>query len=104
MNWLRNAHYLISNKVKHDYHLMVFDEMRGTKKFNKIRLSYRVYVRRSNIDGHNIRAVIEKFFLDGLVEGGYINNDSVNFVIGDDSSYFIDSENPRIEIDIKEVE
>lgn len=99
MNWYRNAHYLISNKVKSDYHDMIYLMLKG-KKFERIKLEYRVYVGRRNTDGHNIRAVIEKFFLDGLVEGGYIKDDSIDYVVGDSSSYFLDKENPRIEIDI----
>lgn len=99
MNWLRNAHYLVSNKVKKDYHEIVAKQLKSLT-FKKIRLEYRVYVSRRNTDGHNIRAVIEKFFLDGLVECGAIKDDSIDYVIGDTSEYFLDKENPRIEIDI----
>lgn len=99
MNWYRNAHYLVSNKVKSAYHCMVYKQLNGLT-FNKIKLEYRVYVGRRNTDGHNIRAVIEKFFLDGLVEGGHIKDDSIDYVVGDTSYYFLDKENPRIEITI----
>ena len=99
MNWYRNAHYLVSNKVKEHYHGLVSRAL-GKQYFNKIKLKYRVYVGRKNTDGHNIRSVIEKFFLDGLVEGGLIKDDSIDYVIGDSSYYFLDKENPRIEITI----
>lgn len=102
MNWYRNAHYLITNKVKSDYHKMVYKQLKNLT-FGKIRLKYHVYVSRKNTDGHNIRSVIEKFFLDGLVEGGIIKDDSIDYVIGDSSSYFLDKDNPRIEIFIEEV-
>lgn len=101
MNWYRNAHYLVSNKVKSHYHELVEEQIRS-EKFKKIKLEYRVYVGRRNTDGHNIRAVIEKFFLDGMVEGGHLPDDSIDYVIGDSSFYFIDKENPRIEINIIE--
>ncbi len=59
---------------------------------------------RTGTDGHNIRSVIEKFFLDGLVECGAIKDDSTpKFVVGDyGTSYYMDKDNPRIEITIEE--
>lgn len=102
MNWYRNAHFLVTSKVKNDYHDMVSKQLKNLT-FDKIRLKYHVYVGRRNTDGHNIRAVIEKFFLDGLVECGAIKDDSIDYVVGDTSEYFLDKENPRIEIFIEEV-
>lgn len=102
MNWYRNAHFLVTNKVKSDYHNMVAKQLKSLT-FKKIRLEYRVYVSRKNTDGHNIRSVIEKFFLDGLVECGAIKDDSIDYVVGDTSLYFLDKENPRIEILIEPV-
>lgn len=61
MNWYRNAHYLLSNKVKDHYHDLVKEAIQDTK-FEKVSLEYIVYVGRKNTDGHNIRSVIEKFF------------------------------------------
>lgn len=99
LNAYRNWHYLVSNKVKHDYHTMVAEQI-GKQKFNKIKLLYKVYAARNGTDGHNIRAVIEKFFMDGLVEAGAIEDDDISHVIGDTSEYYIDKMNPRIEITI----
>lgn len=102
MNWYRNCHYLVSNKVKDHYHKLVASQV-GTRKFNKIKLNYKVYVARNGTDGHNIRSVIEKFFLDGLVEMGAIKDDNTqDYVMGDTTSYYLDKENPRIEIEIIE--
>ena len=102
MNWFRNAHYLVSNKVKHHYHNLVINSL-PKQNFGKIKLDYKVFVGRRNTDGHNVRAVIEKFFLDGLVEGGYIEDDSIDYVVGDTSSYYLDKSNPRIEITIEDI-
>jgi len=99
LNWYRNAHFLANNKVKHHYHELVKDQI-GKNKFSKIRLHYKVYAARNGTDGHNIRAVIEKFFMDGLVDCGAIEDDDISHVLGDTSEYFIDKENPRIEIEI----
>lgn len=102
MNWYRNAHHNVTNKVKHYYHDLVHKLLAGHH-FNRVVISYNVYVSRKNTDGHNIRAVIEKFFLDGMVEGGHITDDSIDFIVGDSSTYNLDKENPRIEIVIQEV-
>jgi Holliday junction resolvase RusA-like endonuclease len=40
----------------------------------------------------------KKFILDGLVMGGIIKNDSRKFVIGFIDLFFIDKQNPRVEI------
>jgi len=101
MNWYRNSHYIESNIVKEAYHKMIKDLI-GDQKFSKIIVEYKVYLQRKGTDGQNIRAVIEKFFLDGLVKAGTIKDDSADYVIGDSSQYFYDKKNPRIEIEIKE--
>ena len=102
LNWYRNAHHMLTNLVKRHYHELTAIAM-GENKFNRIRVTYRVYAGRSGTDGHNIRAIIEKYFMDGLVNCGAIPDDSVEYVLGDASEYYIDRENPRIEIDIIEV-
>ncbi len=102
MNWYRNAHFLVTNKVKEHYHGIVKEKM-GDVKFRRILINYHVYVGRRNTDGHNVRSVIEKFFLDGLVEAGVVEDDSIDYVVGDTSAYSLDKENPRIEITINEI-
>lgn len=101
LNWYRNAHYLTSNRVKHHYHELVAEQLKDFK-FTKIKLLYKVYAARNGTDGHNIRAVIEKFFMDGLVEAGAIADDDISHVLGDTSEYYIDKDNPRIDIEIIE--
>lgn len=102
LNWYRNAHHMISNKVKHWYHNEVKKQING-EKFDKVRVHYNVYAQRNGTDGPNIRSVLEKFVLDGLVVNGVIKDDNIGILIGDSSDYFIDQENPRIEIIINEV-
>jgi hypothetical protein len=101
MNWYRNAHFQESNKVKEYYHKLVSEQV-GTQKFNKIFIEYKVYLKRKGTDGQNIRAVIEKFFLDGLVECGAIKDDTIEYVLGDSSTYLLDKSNPSVDIIIKE--
>lgn len=104
MNWYRNAHFILNNKVKHSYHEIIKKKVNNIK-FKRIILTYRVYIKRKGTDGHNIRSIIEKFLLDGLVESKAIKNDSTpDFVLEDKGTkYFIDKLNPRMEIDIEEV-
>ena len=39
---------------------------------------------------------MEKFILDGLVECGALEDDSIEFLIGDTSEYFIDKSDPDL--------
>ena len=92
LNWYRNAHHMLSNKVKAHYHELVKQQI-GDTKFNKVLIDYNVYAGRNGTDGHNIRAVMEKFICDGLVECGALKDDNIEFLKGDSSAYFIDKEN-----------
>jgi len=105
LNWLRNAHHFESNKVKQHYHGLVHNQLVALKAKpikNRIRISYTVYCK-SIHDGGNIRSVIEKFVLDGLVEFGLIRDDCVKYVVGDEADYIIVKDNFRCEIEIKEI-
>lgn len=94
---------MFSNEVKKAYHKLVWEQI-GERKWNKIRVKYTVHVLRMGTDGPNVRSVIEKFFLDGLVDCGAIPDDNFAYVIGDSSEYYQDKKNPRIEITIIPVE
>lgn len=101
LNWYRNAHHMLSNKVKAHYHELVAKQIGDTKLTHGIKLHYKVYAQRNGTDGHNIRAVMEKFICDGLVQCGALEDDSIEFLKGDSSEYFINKENPRIEVEIE---
>ncbi len=103
LNNYRNWHHSLSNVIKHHYHDLT-KEVIGDAKFGTVRIHYDVYAKRNGTDGGNIRSIIEKFFLDGLVEAGSIADDSIKYVKGESSDYFIDPLNPRIEITITEVD
>ena len=59
---------------------------------------YKIYVANKRTDGGNVRSIIEKFFLDALVENKILENDTIDFISKDSSEYFIDKNNPRAEI------
>jgi hypothetical protein len=98
LNWYRNAHFQILNKVKKEYLWIVKSQYQGKLNVQKVSITYNIYFKRRGTDGGNCRSVIEKFVLDALVESGVIANDTLNCVISDESFYFIDKENPRCEI------
>jgi len=97
LNWYRNAHYIESNEVKSHYHYLIAEQC-GKEKFDKITLHYIVYLKNRRTDGQNIRSIIEKFVLDGLVKAGVIKDDSVDYISYDSTEYHIDKNNPRVEI------
>ena len=101
MNWYRNAHYRVSNEVKHYYHELIVAELpRAKTLMGTVHINYSIYVKNSKTDGPNVRSVIEKFFLDALKIAGHIKDDNVTVVVSDTSAYYIDKDNPRAEIEI----
>ncbi len=99
LNWYRNAHYHINDKVKKHYHDLIKLQLDDIK-LDTITPEYKVYVWNKLTDWPNVRAVIEKYFLDALVENWVIKNDTCDYVIWDSSYYYIDKGYPRIEITI----
>jgi len=103
LNWYRNSHHFLNNEVKHYFHEQVAKQYNG-EKFNQIELFYKVYQKRANTDGHNIRSILEKFVLDAFVQCGMIENDTTPKNIKRTATeFFIDKDNPRIEIEITKV-
>jgi hypothetical protein len=106
MNWYRNAHFVAQNNIKHHYKRIIFEQLNkiAKEKFNKVKIGYTIYLKRKGTDGGNVRSVIEKFVLDALVEYGLLIDDTIDYVIGDQSNYYYDKENPRCEIEIFSVD
>lgn len=46
----------------------------------------------------------KKFIQDALVKSGVINNDGWEYVVGFEDSFAVDKDNPRIEVEIIEVD
>lgn len=67
-----------------------------------VELHFRWYEPNRKRDLDNI-AFSKKFILDALVSSGTIKTDSWRGVVGFTDEFFIDAENPRIEVDIEEV-
>ena len=68
----------------------------------KVRLAFRWYEANKRRDLDNI-CFAKKFLLDALVSNQIIFADSWKGVVGFTDEFFIDKQNPRIEVDIEEV-
>lgn len=66
-----------------------------------VTLSYRWYTVDLRKDCDNV-AYAQKYVQDGLVEAGVLPNDSRKYVSGFRHEFFVDKNNPRVEIDILE--
>ena len=107
LNWYRNSHYGIKDKVKKEYHEIVFEQLRGVKQpfENRIGVKYRLFYKRGDCDLMNVVSVLDKFLLDALVQVGMIKDDNVNKYISCHAEVGgKDSENPRLVCIIEEVE
>ena len=64
-----------------------------------VEIVYRWYSRDNRKDIDNV-AFAKKFINDGLVKAGVIQNDSRKFIKGFKDEFYIDKENPRVEVQI----
>ena len=98
MNNYRNWHYQTSNKIKHDVsnYLLQFE----FPKYDKVHINYTlVFKDKVKRDIMNFVAVVDKFFLDHLVNAGslvddnylYVRSYTINpVIIGDENKIIIE--------------
>lgn len=67
-------------------------------------IHYAFYCKDKRRDRMNIASACDKSFEDALQKCGYIKNDGWNDVLNATFEFFVDKDNPRIEITITEVE
>ena len=103
LNTYRNAHFIALNNAKKQYKEVIQGELDKLSAIRMIKPHYRYYLPRK-CDIGNVHAVLEQFFLDALVESGYLDDDDCKRVIGADYEFIeFDKDNPRCEIIIKEL-
>ena len=94
--------------MKQKYQHYISGEIRNTLKRLKIEkkvlLHYLYYEPTKRRDLDNIAATAHKFTQDALVKCGVLENDGWNNVCGFTDRFFVDKENPRIEVTIQEVD
>lgn len=96
------------NQVKADNdkvcRLAIQKYMRGVKIDKPIKVTYHIYAQDKRHDRGNLASATEKSFLDALQEMKVIKNDGFDDVL--DSTFIteLDRNNPRIVVEIEEVE
>ena len=85
--------------MKKAYKETVRTQIQGILKVTwPVKVQYRYYLQRK-ADVGNFHAIVEKFFLDSLVELGRLPADDVQYVIGANYTFAgYDPKNPRCEI------
>ncbi len=104
MNWYRNAHPFINNKVKQHYTDLVQKQIQfNTKRpLTKYRLEIDLYYHNLRCDGSNVFALIEKYVLDALQKLKWVEQDSVRYHKGTITNVIDrDNQDPRVEIRVK---
>lgn len=67
-------------------------------------IAYRFYEPNKKRDLDNISGYFHKVFQDALVKCGVLANDGWCYITGFSDEFYCDNKNPRIEIEIREVE
>ena len=107
LNWYRNAHYILSNKVKAKFKDVIAPQFTGLPVIqSKIHIKFVYYAARDNSpDLDNFTSVSKKFFQDAMVELGLIEDDNINYIVSTSEYYGgIDRKNPRVEAYITLIE
>lgn len=107
MNWYRNSNHHLSNEIKKHYHELVKEQLEAFEgcMLGKYKVKYKLFYKSKSQDMMNIVAVIDKFVQDGIVEFGLVKDDNVQYckrVVCEVAEQ--DKENPRIEIELEEIE
>lgn len=85
---------------KADTDYVMYECMRQLKAIKEpVYLIFRWYCKNKRKDKDNV-AFQKKFLIDGIVKAGIINNDGWDDIKGFSDDFYIDSKNPRIDIDI----
>jgi len=98
-------HWANYAKIKKNYDDIVcfYAQQQGIKFFEKVKLNITYYMSNKKMDPDNICAA-KKFILDGLVDAGVLKDDSWDIVKGFKENWEVDKDNPRIEVELEEVE
>lgn len=100
--------FFIMNKVKQLFHEQVKEQIDNLPILKTpIRCNYTVYKRDARaFDVNNVCAIADKFFMDALTEYKKLEDDNYKFYLGFGECNFggIDKENPRVEVEIVELD
>ena len=100
------SHYGAYSKMKKELTLSVAlqAKVQGLKAVEgRVRVTFYWYERDARRDVDNICSAGTKFILDGLVEAGIIADDNQKTVVSLAHHFFVDKENPRVEVAIEDL-
>lgn len=97
------SHYHAYNKMKRENTDLVTWTAQKVPEKKRVFLKITWVAKNKRRDPDNIAAAV-KFIWDGLVEAGVIKNDGWSENGGWSNEFEVDSKNPRIEVEIMEVE
>lgn len=100
MNWYRNVHFILNNKVKVAFKEMIESQIKWLKFKWQIWIKYDMYYSHMS-DLDNWQSVVTKFFQDALVESKCIPDDNMTVIVY--NWYRVkgkDKDNPRFEVTI----
>ncbi len=97
----------VGNDMKQENQMLICNAIRLQMKRLKIQqpvhISYKFYEPNRRRDLDNIASVAHKFIQDSLVRCGVLENDGWEQITGFSDAFFVDRNNPRIEVTIREV-
>lgn len=80
MNWYNTTHNFVIDPFKKLYHKLVAEQLEFAsedEQLKQYKTHYKLYIDKTNCDMMNVVSVIDKFFQDGLVKFGLIEDDNV---------------------------
>lgn len=84
--------------------IAIKQQMRGIRIEKPVYMEYRWYEKNRRRDLDNISSFGRKVIQDSLVQTHVLQNDGWKEIIGFSDDFFVDADNPRIEVLIREVE
>jgi Holliday junction resolvase RusA-like endonuclease len=105
MNTYRNLHHRISNDTKKAYSEALREQLEGLSIQTPVEVTYKVFkASKRRLDKMNVISVVSKFLLDSITEYGCWEDDNDHYVKTETIlPTELDRENPRVEINIKEI-
>lgn len=103
LNFYRNAHYQILNKMKVAFANQVREQIALLPAFEQVSLSYTLFPKTRRLcDVANVCTVVDKFFCDVLVTEQKLKDDNYNYVRKIEYKFGeVDPSNPRVTVEIK---
>lgn len=100
----RNPHEGAKMKNRDEQTVLWFAKLQLRKIKSPCRMQYTWYERNRKRDMDNVSSYGRKVIQDALVHGGYLSGDGWNHIIGFSDEFRVDKKEPRIEVEIEEVQ